>query len=73
VAASPDSTLVFKNFSLSSLRRFAVVVFGGSGVLDKPRSIVINGNIFTEPQFLPQYFENIPTGEFEKYWYQLLT
>jgi len=42
--------------------RFAVVVFGGSGVLDKPRSIVINGNIFTEPQFLPQYFENIPIG-----------
>jgi len=42
--------------------RFAVVVFGGNGVLDKPRSIVINGNIFTEPQFLPQYFENIPTG-----------
>jgi len=54
------------------------VVFGGNGVLDKPRSIVINGNIFTEPQFLPQYFENIPTGEFVKkkeikYWYQLLT
>jgi len=57
---------VFKNFSLSSLPRFAVVVFGGSGVLDKPRSIVINGNIFTEPQFLPQYFENIPIGKCEK-------
>jgi hypothetical protein len=40
------------------------VVFGGSGVLDEPRSIVIGGNIFAEAQFLPQYFENIPTGEF---------
>ncbi|PNF28889.1 hypothetical protein B7P43_G03854 [Cryptotermes secundus] len=42
--------------------RFAVVVFGGDGVLDKPRSIVINGNVFTDPQNLPHYLENIPTG-----------
>jgi hypothetical protein len=25
---------------------------------------VVNGNVFTGPQFLPHYFENIPTGEF---------
>jgi len=53
-----------KIFFYPSLWRFAVVVFGGDGVLDKPRSIVMNGNVFTGPHFLPHYFENIPTGEF---------
>ncbi|XP_069692884.1 uncharacterized protein Apoltp isoform X2 [Periplaneta americana] len=42
--------------------RFAVVVFGGSGVFDKPRSIVVNNNVFTGPQMLPHYFANIPIG-----------
>ncbi|KAJ9580979.1 hypothetical protein L9F63_023840, partial [Diploptera punctata] len=42
--------------------RYAVVVFGGSGVFDEPRSIVVNNNVFTGPQLLSHYFENIPVG-----------
>ena len=42
-----------------------MVVFGGSGVFEQPRSIVVNNNVFTSSQLLPPYFENIPVGEFE--------
>lgn len=32
--------------------RFEVVVLGGSGVIDKNRRIVINGNIFKENKLI---------------------
>nr|CAD7407930.1 unnamed protein product [Timema cristinae] len=42
--------------------RFSLVVFGGDGVLDLPRSIVVGNNVFSEVQQFLHYFENIPTG-----------
>nr|CAD7201179.1 unnamed protein product [Timema douglasi] len=41
---------------------FSLVVFGGDGVLDLPRSIVVGNNVFSEVQQFLHYFENIPTG-----------
>nr|CAD7603256.1 unnamed protein product [Timema genevievae] len=42
--------------------RFSLVVFGGDGVFDLPRSIVVSNNVFSEVQQFLHYFENIPTG-----------
>nr|CAD7461833.1 unnamed protein product [Timema tahoe] len=43
--------------------RFSLVVFGGDGVFDLPRSIVVSNNVFSEVQQFLHYFENIPTGK----------
>lgn len=52
----------FKDLNLKDLR-WSLVTFGGDGVYDKPRSLVINGETFTTDQdhFLT-YFNHIPTG-----------
>lgn len=42
--------------------RFALVVFGGPGIWSKPRSVIINNEIFTNAQSYVHYFDNIPTG-----------
>ncbi|GLH12107.1 Apolipophorins, partial [Gryllus bimaculatus] len=46
--------------------RYSVVVFGGDGVYNQPRSVVLNNNVFTTPEEILQYFENIPTGSGDK-------
>lgn len=42
--------------------RYSVVLFGGDGVYNKPRSVVINSNVFTEHHFISSYFDHIPIG-----------
>lgn len=42
--------------------RYSVVTFGGSGVFDKPRSLVLDDNIFTDYASILAYFDNIPAG-----------
>lgn len=42
--------------------RYSLIVFGGNGVYEEPRNIIINNNIFGTHQTIPSYFENIPTG-----------
>jgi hypothetical protein len=42
--------------------RLGVVVFGGDGVFDEPRSIVLN-NEFSD-LFTPLLFDNIPVGTY---------
>ncbi|KAK5639713.1 hypothetical protein RI129_012205 [Pyrocoelia pectoralis] len=42
--------------------RYSVVTFGGNGVFNLPRSIVINGNHFADYRFIKPYFKNIPSG-----------
>lgn len=39
--------------------RYAVVVFGGESPYDKPRSIIVNNEVFTDPKNLPAYFNHI--------------
>ncbi|XP_066998183.2 uncharacterized protein Apoltp [Anabrus simplex] len=46
--------------------RFSVVVYGGDGVYNEPRSIVVNNNVFATPQMIPHYFEHIPAGNGSK-------
>ncbi|EGI63145.1 Apolipophorin [Acromyrmex echinatior] len=43
--------------------RWSLVVFGGDGVHDKPRSIILDGQIFTKnvPRFV-DYFDYVPIG-----------
>lgn len=43
--------------------RWSLVVFGGDGVYDKPRSIILDGQIFTKnvPRFV-DYFDYVPIG-----------
>ncbi|CAH1158795.1 unnamed protein product [Phyllotreta striolata] len=43
--------------------RYAVVMFGGFGVYDEPRSIVINGQTFTDAKNVHQYFDSISIGQ----------
>lgn len=44
--------------------RWSLVVFGADGVLDHPRSVVFDGQIFTKntARFL-DYFDRVPTGD----------
>lgn len=43
--------------------RYALVTFGGSGIFDEPRSIIVNKNIFTSNAAeFGQYFDNYDTG-----------
>ncbi|XP_076260910.1 apolipoprotein lipid transfer particle isoform X2 [Rhynchophorus ferrugineus] len=42
--------------------RYAVVVFGGDGVFNAPRSIVINSKTFTDARTVSDYIDNIPVG-----------
>ncbi|XP_012534919.2 uncharacterized protein LOC105835859 [Monomorium pharaonis] len=43
--------------------RWSLVVFGGDGVYDRPRSIILDGQIFTKnvPRFV-DYFDYVPIG-----------
>lgn len=43
--------------------RYAVVLFGGDGVYEEPRSLVVNNNIFANAQQIITYFDSIPVGE----------
>lgn len=44
--------------------RWSLVVFGGDGVYDRPRSIILDGQIFTKnvPRFV-NYFDHVPVGD----------
>nr|CAH7759061.1 unnamed protein product [Callosobruchus chinensis] len=42
--------------------RYAVVTFGGDGVYDQPRSIIVGGQIFADAKSVPKYFGNIPAA-----------
>ncbi|XP_024085563.1 apolipophorins [Cimex lectularius] len=42
--------------------RFAVITYGGDGVFDKPRSVLVNNNIFTNEKMIPKFFERIKSG-----------
>ncbi|XP_049847119.1 uncharacterized protein LOC126299332 [Schistocerca gregaria] len=42
--------------------RFSLIVFGGDGVYDAPRSIVMNNKIFTSSEHIADYFNNVVTG-----------
>ncbi|KAJ8914497.1 hypothetical protein NQ315_002769 [Exocentrus adspersus] len=46
--------------------RYAVVVFGGDGVFDEPRNMIIDGNVFTTSKFVSHYLNNLPTGNGNK-------
>ncbi|XP_056647213.1 uncharacterized protein LOC130451874 [Diorhabda sublineata] len=41
---------------------YAVVTFGGNGVYDEPRSLVIDGKTFTDAKSILKYFDQIPVG-----------
>jgi hypothetical protein len=43
--------------------RYAVVTFGGDGVFDEPRSLIVNSKIFGDAQQIITYFDSVPTGE----------
>ncbi|CAH0561935.1 unnamed protein product [Brassicogethes aeneus] len=42
--------------------RYSLVVFGGKGVYDQPRSVAVNGKMFSDHKNFGKYFENIPVG-----------
>jgi hypothetical protein len=42
--------------------RYAVVTFGGDGVFDEPRSLIVNSKIFGDAQQIITYFDSVPTG-----------
>lgn len=42
--------------------RYSLVTFGGPGVFNLPRSIIINQEIFTSNSNFGNYFQNIPIG-----------
>ncbi|KAG5880871.1 hypothetical protein JTB14_004019 [Gonioctena quinquepunctata] len=42
--------------------KYAVVVFGGDGVYEEPRSIIVDGKTFTDSRSILSYFDNIHTG-----------
>nr|XP_023014255.1 uncharacterized protein LOC111504020 [Leptinotarsa decemlineata] len=42
--------------------KYAVVVFGGDGVYEEPRSIIVDGNTFADSKSILSYFDNIPAG-----------
>ncbi|XP_055713060.1 uncharacterized protein LOC129807664 isoform X2 [Phlebotomus papatasi] len=42
--------------------RYSVVAFGGDIPFDKPRSIVVNNEVFTEAKNLPAFFDYIESG-----------
>lgn len=43
--------------------RFAVVTFGGSKPFDKPRSIVVNNEVFAEAKFVGQFFDHLKVDQ----------
>ncbi|KAJ8978166.1 hypothetical protein NQ317_004215 [Molorchus minor] len=42
--------------------RYSLVVFGGDGVYDLPRSVIIKGKTFTDSKSFMKYFDDIPMG-----------
>lgn len=58
-ATSLNKELITANITNN---RYSVVTFGGNRPFDKPRSVVINNEIFTEFNQLSLYFEHIKTG-----------
>ncbi|KAJ8955430.1 hypothetical protein NQ318_003528, partial [Aromia moschata] len=42
--------------------RYAAVTFGGDGVYDEPRALIVNGKTFTDSKSFPKYFDNLPVG-----------
>ncbi|KAF5274562.1 hypothetical protein FQA39_LY07174 [Lamprigera yunnana] len=61
-----DTLVDLMNKELTDLNvtnnRYSVVTFGGNGVFDLPRSIVINGNNFADYRSVKSYFRNMPIG-----------
>lgn len=43
--------------------RYSIVIFGGDGVFDQPRSLIIKNDTFSDIQQIIPYFDSIPTGE----------
>ncbi|XP_030755989.1 uncharacterized protein LOC115882214 [Sitophilus oryzae] len=54
------------NHELSELNvtknRYAVVVFGGNGIYNAPRSVIINSETFTDSHSVLDYIDKIPVG-----------
>lgn len=59
--------MLHKELAASGLtnNRYAAVVFGGNGVFDDPRSVVLNNAVFTDERQIISYFDSIPTGELQ--------
>ncbi|KAJ3640007.1 hypothetical protein Zmor_003331 [Zophobas morio] len=43
--------------------RYSVVLFGGNGVYDEPRSLVVHNRVFADWQQIVPYFDSIPAGD----------
>ena len=43
--------------------RYSVVLFGGNGVYDEPRSLVVHNRVFADWQQIVPYFDSIPAGK----------
>lgn len=46
--------------------RFAVVVFGGEGVFDQPRSLMAGNEIFSSQKQITQLFNQLPIGKLKE-------
>ncbi|XP_018566495.1 uncharacterized protein LOC108907336 [Anoplophora glabripennis] len=46
--------------------RYSAVVFGGDGIFDEPRSVILNGKTFTDSKSIVNYFNNLPIGNGNK-------
>lgn len=57
------STIVteFKDFSIAD-PRFGVVAFGGSKEFQRPRSITLDGHVFTNEKNVQLYFDHLKDG-----------
>lgn len=58
-------SLLHKELEKSGIKnnRYSLVVFGGNGIYEEPRSVVLNNEIFGTQQTIPTYFDNIPIGK----------
>ncbi|XP_053697453.1 uncharacterized protein LOC128744450 [Sabethes cyaneus] len=43
--------------------RYSVVSFGGESPFDKPRSVIVNDNVFVSHEFIEPFFNHIAAGE----------
>ncbi|KAK9498025.1 hypothetical protein O3M35_003911 [Rhynocoris fuscipes] len=61
---STFSSILTKEFDTIGLHdnRYAVIAYGGTGIFDHPRSILVNNQIFTHAKDLSKYFEKIISG-----------
>lgn len=44
------------------LNRYALVAYGGDGVFDSPRTIIVDGDVFTNSKNILTYFDKITIG-----------